>query len=1134
MTGKWQAGRDRRSVCRPLSGAPAGRAIHVCFAAIMACGAMAVEGLREEPLATRSSATGTTMFTELAADQTGLVTTNHYDDPRMWGELYRELTFGAMGTGVAVGDYDNDGRPDIFVVSKTETSRLFRNLGNWRFDDVTESAGLTPSSGRGGGMLGGLFGGSDDDPAAKAWEQGAAFADIDNDGDLDLYICRHGAANLLYVNRGDGTFAEEAGARGLAVVDGSGMANFADFDRDGWLDVYVQTNMMDYANHPDGRRDYLYHNNGDGTFADVTTSAGIRGETAGHSATWCDFDGDGWLDLWVANDFATPDQYYRNNGDCTFTDIINRSVPHMSYYSMGADFADVNNDGRFDLLVADMAATAHEKDQRTMAGSRLRGQKHDESSPVPPQYMRNALYLNTGAGRFREAANLAGLRATDWTWSLRFEDFDNDGRVDLHVTNGMNREYHGADLLERIMISENPGEPIRIMRDSPVLEETNFAFRNNGDLRFDPVGEAWGLAQTGVSFGAATGDFDGDGDLDLVYGNYQRGVSVFRNDAPTGQRAIVALQGRHSNRSGIGAVVRLTTNQGEQLRQLVPARGYLSSSEPIVHFGLGASDVIERMRISWPSGHEQVFTDLPAGRRFVVTEPEGEPPLAQEPSEQSEPLFGESSDALGLAWPARERLIEEPNGQPLLYRRFNRPGPRIAMGDLNADGRSDLVVGGTSESPPRILIARESGGFVSAAAAELAGDEAIAMGPLLLFDADGDGRDDLLVTKTGANARVAPAAYRPTLFLNRNGFSAAPSDALPALSISAGAIVAGDIDHDGDEDVFIGGRNLPGRYPHSPVSVLLRNDGGRFTETTDPAFATILNVGMVTAAEFADLDDDGWDDLIVATEWGAIRYFHNDSGHGFTDWTERAGFAAAGAGWWSSLAVGDFNSDGRLDVAAGNVGLNTPYHASVAEPAVLVHGNFSRRSRASPVLIEAYYESGRLFPRRERKDLAAQIRSLQRKFRRTVEYASATLEEIVGVEALANADRWDATEFRSGVLLSSESGRYEFKAAPRIAQIAPWADLAVGDFNADGHEDIFAVQNDHGLIELVGRFDGGLGQLLTGNGAGNFTAIEPSVSGLVVDGNAQAVVPIDLDDDGRLDLFVTRNQAQSRAFVRRD
>ncbi|HEX2860096.1 MAG TPA: VCBS repeat-containing protein, partial [Lacunisphaera sp.] len=466
--------------------------------ALTAGGVVAAEALASAPLAAWSASRGATLFTALPAAQTGIVAENRYADPRMWKEKFQEFKFGAMGTGVAVGDYDGDGKADVFVVSKTETSRLFRNLGGWKFEDVTAKAGIA-------------------EPGKPAgWTQGAAFADVNNDGHLDLYLCRFGMPNLLFMNQGDGTFREEAKERGLAVVDASGMGAFCDYDRDGDLDVYVQTNLLDAATAPNGQKDYLFRNRGDGTFEDVSVQAGLAGETMGHSATWWDYDADGWPDLYVANDYASADVLYRNNRDGTFASVINQAAPRTPYYAMGSDLGDVDNDGRPDLFVADMAASTREKDQRGMAGSRARAQEYADDPALAPPLMRNALYLGTGFPRLREAAYLANLAATDWTWSVRFEDFDEDGRVDVHVTNGMIREYHNADLLERIMVLENPADSRRAMQAAPVFAERNLAYANEGELRFREVGREWGLGQEGVSFGTASGDLDGDGDLDLV------------------------------------------------------------------------------------------------------------------------------------------------------------------------------------------------------------------------------------------------------------------------------------------------------------------------------------------------------------------------------------------------------------------------------------------------------------------------------------------------------------------------------------------------------------------------------------------------------------------------------------------
>ena len=1082
----------------------------------------AAEGLNETALAQRSEAAGATLFSPMPAAQTGISATNHYADPGMWAERYQELAYGAMGTGVAIGDYDNDGRPDVFVVSKTGSSRLFRNSGQWKFEDVTARAGLeeTTDAGIGGAILG-LFGGGKaaDNNARPHWTQGASFVDVDNDGRLDLYVCRFAAANRLYVNQGNGTFKEEAAARGLALVDASGMAAFCDYDRDGWLDVYVQTSLLDAAKNPGGQRDRLYRNLGDGRFEEVTDAAGIAGESMGHSATWWDFDEDGWPDLYVANDYAVPDRLYRNNRDGTFTDVIDAIAPHTAYYSMGADLGDVNNDGLVDFLVGDMAATSREKDLRGMAGSRARAQLVPDTMESAPQLMRNALLVNTGTGRMLEAANLAGFPATDWTWSVRFEDLDNDGRLDLHVTNGMSREYHNADLLDRIMALENPADSRRLMKELPAFAERNLAYRNLGDLRFEEVGKSWGLDQVGVSFGAAFGDLDGDGDLDLVFANYEAEPTVLRNDSVGGHRAVVALRGATSNRFGVGATVRVKTAAGEQVRQLVLARGYLSSSEPVLHFGLGEEERIERLTVEWPSGHVQEFAELPADRRFTISEPAGAAKRDAPRPREHPGQFEEQGEARGLALRSEESFQADP--QPLLATRFDRRGPSLAVADFDGDRRDDVAIGGTSGQPARILRA-EGARFV--AWAEFPRSP-VDDGPLLAIDVNGDGAMDLLRTKAGANRPPNSADYQPVVHVNEGGGRfAAQAEVLPAWPVSAGAATAADFDRDGAVDLFIGGRNVPGRYPSAPRSALLRNGGGRFEDATEALAPALREIGMVTSALWSDVDGDGWMDLVVALEWGGVRYWRNERGERFSDESERAGFAGAGSGWWTSLASDDFNGDGRPDFVAGNVGLNTPYVA----PAILFHGRFIGGSAMQ--IVEAREEDGQLRPLRSRSELATRLTAVARRFSKHDDYAKASLAEIVGADRLAAAQRYEATEFRSGVFLSEGDGKYRFQPLPRVAQIAPLQGIVTGDFDGDGRADIYAVQNSYAPIPSIGPFDGGLSQLLRGDGRGGFEAVSPRDSGLVVPGDAKAAVVLDWDRDGWADVLVSRNNATTLAW----
>ena len=1091
--------------------------------------AEAPAGLAAAALAPRSGPRGPTLFRLMPPEETGVVTENPYDDPKMWGDHYQEFALGSIGTGVAVGDYDGDGRPDLFVVSKTGRFWLYRNLGHWNFEDVTARAGLGAApagwTDRIKGWVG-LGGGGTASPGA--WVQGATFVDVNNDGRLDLYICRLGAANLLYISQGDGTFREEAAARGLAVADACGMGAFCDYDRDGWLDVFIQTNMLDATGHPRGEPGYLFHNNGDGTFTDVTTRAGIAGECLSHSDTWWDYDGDGWPDLYVGNDFNAPDRLYHNNRDGTFTDVIDRVAPHTAYYAMSADEGDLTNDGRLDLIVSEMAATTHEKDQRGMASSRAQAQREPADPAVAPQYMRNALLLNTGTGRCLEAAHLAGLAATDWTWSVRFEDLDDDGRLDLFVTNGMTREYHNADLLARIMALETPGGSRALMRTSPALVERHLAYRNLGDLRFEEVGRAWGLGQAGVSFGSAFGDFDGDGDLDLVHANYEAGVTLLRNDEDRGHRLLVGLRGVRSNRYGVGAVVRVESALGVQVRPLVLARGYLSSSEPVVHFGLGADTVVRRLTVAWPSGQEQEFLDLPVDRRVTVTEPSG-PARLEAPPPPPPGRFAEVGAAVGLALLAAEGQRQEARPQPLLPTRFGRRGPALAVGDLAGTGAEDLVLGGTSAGPARLLL-KGAGGYQ---AREFGASGAVDDGPVLVFAATGAGRADLLVTRAGTALPEGAPEYQPVLYLNdgHGGFAPAPAGALPEFPVSVGAVAAADFEHSGRLGVFLGGRVRPGSYPLAPRSALWANRGGRFADVTDQLAPGLRAVGMVSSALWSDVDGDGWPDLLLALEWGPVRCFHNEQGKGFTDWTEKLGLAAAGTGWWTALASADFNGDGRPDYVAGNVGLNTQYHASPAEPALLFVGDFA--GTGGTQLLEACYEQGKLYPWRIRKELGAQIPSILKRYPQNDAYARATLEEIVGADRLGAAQRFAATQLQSGVFLSQPDGRYRFEPLPRLFQIAPVQGVVAGDFDGDGKADLYAVQNSFAPIPVVGRFDGGLSQLLRGDGQGRFAVVPPLESGLVVPGDAKALVVVDLDGDGWPDFVLTRNRSTTLAYRNR-
>ncbi len=1087
------------------------------------------------------------LFDLLRPEQTGITFSNNLPE-RVDFNILNYLYY-YNGGGVAVGDIDGDGLPDLYFTSNLGANKLYRNLGNYRFEDITAKAGVADSIG---------------------WKTGVTMADVNGDGKIDIYVSgvdyldQHGR-NVLYINNGDGTFTDRTREFGLEHQGFSTQALFFDYDGDGDLDMYLLDHSthklreavsgarsavsgerggdhMRQAGSAGGRRasprigDRLFRNDG-GHFTDVTEAAGIHDNVDGYGlgVIASDLNNDGCPDLYITNDFQGDDYLYMNNCNGTFTESIaspptanrppltaNRPpltasrVPHTSRFSMGVDAADFNNDGRPDIVSLDMMPEREDilKTTATLEGwdiynRRLQAGYH-------PQFARNMLQMNRGEGRFSEIGLYAGIYDSDWSWSALFADLDNDGEKDLFVTNGVYRRpndmdyitYVGQEAVQRSLGDTITPANLELLKKMPSVPLPNYAFRNNGDLTFTNVAESWGLAQPGFSNGAAYVDLNNSGNLDLVVNNINAPASIYRNNARAtdgNSYVTVVLKGAGANTQGIGTKLIAKVGATTQLIEQQPTRGFESSIDPRPHFGLGKATRVDSLTIIWPDKRYQVLTAVPVNRILTVSQGDAKDQWSyssRSPTPRA-PLFADVTSDVGATFTHHENTFYDYNREPFIPHLLSREGPKLAVADVNGDGLDDFFIGGAKWQAGQLFIQQRDGTFRVSQQPAIAADSIAEDTGAAFFDANGDGAADLIVVAGGNEFSGKDDPIRPRLYMNdgHGNFSAA-RNALPDIYENAACVAVGDFNSDGRPDLFIGSRMVAHSYGLTPRSHLLENNGsGQFIDVTDSVAPQLADAGMVTSATWIDYDHDGKLDLVVVGEWMPVRVFHNENGK-LVDRTKEAGLGGSN-GWWNSVEAVDLRGTGRLDLLLGNLGTNSYMRASPKEPARLYVGDFSHSGGGNVEQILTFYHDGVSYPLAGRDELIARIPSLRSKYPTYKDFGASRIEDIFPAADLRDAQVREADTFSSAVAINNGNGTFTLKSLPAEAQFAPIYAFVTGDFDGDGKTDLLVGGNLFDVSPMLGRYDAGYGLLLHGDGQGNFTAIDSQRSGVWIDGQVR-------------------------------
>ncbi|MFD2100473.1 VCBS repeat-containing protein [Flagellimonas iocasae] len=1026
----------------------------------------------------KKKASGDALFTLLGNEQTNVHFKNSVTETAEFNVLKYYYTYN--GGGVAIADVNNDGLDDIYFTSNQQSNKLYLNKGDFNFEDVTTNANVEDSDG---------------------WTTGTTMIDINNDGWMDIYVCKSASLNnnllrrnKLFVNQQDGTFKDEAAKWGLDDDGFSTQSYFFDYDKDGDLDMYLINHRVDFLNsinlqailndkefYPQ-TSDHLYRNDGN-KFTDVTINSGLMNKEFSLSAAIGDYNNDGWLDVFVANDFITPDKLYINNKNGTFSNQIDQRLKHISYSSMGSDIADINNDLLPDLMVLDMSAEDHSRGKQNMPSMNTSGFWYIVRSGYHFPYMSNVLNLNNGNGYFSDIGQFAGVSKTDWSWGPLLADYDGDGLKDIFITNGIKREIANQDFGNFL---DTEQEAIKNMSIQQVLDRMpseklqNYAFKNEGGLAFTKTTKNWGFEQTLNSNGAAYADLDNDGDLDLVMNNLDDEASIYRNNA-TNNFLSIKLIGNERNRNAIGAKVKVITDTNMQYQELFLSRGYQSSVSPTLNFGIGDQMNIKRIEITWSDGRMTVDENITANQTLTFNQEDSKPKTNELQYAFSNNFQRINPENLGIPYRHQENEFNDFSKQVLLPQKQSQPGPAFDVADVNNDGLQDLFLGGALNQPGKFYIQNKNGTFENLNQSIFEMDSIYEDVGAHFFDADSDQDLDLYVTSGGYELDEGSSLLQDRLYLNDGKGNFTKSDRLPRFFSNTKAIQSFDYDSDGDLDLFVGGTMIPGKYPLPSPSYVLENTGSQFIDVTESVAPNFKNLGIINEFLFSDYDQDGDKDLVVVGEWMPITIFNNTNG--FFSKTELKGFDET-SGWWSTIAEIDFDQDGDLDYFVGNLGGNNKFHPSIEKPLHVYGTNLGDDSNYDMFLSKDYH--GQLVPVRGKECSTQQNPFVSEKIKSYKEFANSTLEDIYGSAVLDQSYHKQVTEFESVYLENKGNGDFKIKHLPNYAQLGPTLSFVFADVNKDGNMDVIGAGAIHEAEVETVRYDANIGYVLLGDSKGDF------------------------------------------------